>query len=129
MINQLFRKIIPSALLEKILLCFNLKGLNDSKIFTKYDLHFNNTIAKLNQLKSQIEVYYVPCKGRIYLDDITIKKCITILRQVLRLYDFNLETSERYIAKKKSIAYQMVPMNKNKTATIINAKSTIITFD
>tara|TARA_Y100000310_G_C20247669_1_gene607597 strand:+ start:246 stop:635 length:390 start_codon:yes stop_codon:yes gene_type:complete len=129
MINQLFKKTIPQDLLEKVLSCFNLKNLDDAKIFTKYDLELNNTVNNLNALKTELFVYYIPCKAKVYLNDITPKKCITILRQILRLYNYSLHSSEKYIAKKKKIAYQMTPNDKTSNPTIINQKNTIITFD
>ena len=129
MINQLFNKTIPKDLLEKILYCFNLKNLDDAKIFTKYDLVLNNTIDKLNLLKTDLLVYYIPCKAYIYLNNITLKKSITILRQILRLYNYSLQSSEKYIEKKKKIAYQMMPNDKTINSKIINQKNTIITFD
>ena len=129
MINQLFNKTIPKDLLEKILNCFNLKNLDDAKIFTKYDLELNNTVDQLNTLKTELLVYYIPCKAKVYLNDITAKNSITILRQILRLYNYSLHSSEKYIAKKKKIAYQMIPNDKTINPTIINQKNTIITFD
>ncbi len=129
MINQLFKKNIPTDLLEKILNCFNLKSLDDAKIFTKYDLDLNETITKICEIKPELELYYIPCKAKIYLTNITTKKCITILRQILKLYNYYLESSEKYIAKKKKIAYQMRPKNKHINPKIINQKNTVITFD
>ena len=129
MINQLFKKSIPNDLLEQILNCFGLKNLDDSKIFTKYDLELNDTVIKLDKLKPQLELYYIPCKAKIYLNNITTKKCITILRQIIKLFNYNLRSSEKYIAKKKKIAYQIIPKNNNLTPKIINQKNTIITFD
>ena len=59
MINQLFRKMIPIDLLEQILNCFNLKNLDDAKIFTKYDLELNNTVIKIDMLKPELESYFL----------------------------------------------------------------------
>ena len=129
MINQLFKKSIPNDLLQQILNCFGLKNLDDAKIFTKYDLELNNTIEKLGEIQEELRTYYIPCKAKIYLMDITTKKCITILRQILKLYNYSLRSSEKYIAKKKKIAYQLIPNNNTFNPTIINQKSTIITFD
>tara|TARA_Y100000590_G_scaffold424989_1_gene532498 strand:+ start:121 stop:510 length:390 start_codon:yes stop_codon:yes gene_type:complete len=129
MINQLFRKMVTLDDLHKILSCFNLQGLNDARIFTKYDLLLYKTIEKMKVLLPMLHMYYLPCKAKLYLHNLTIRKCITILRQVIRLYEYNLESNERYISKKKCVAYRMYPMGKSNIPLYINNKSTLITFD
>lgn len=129
MINQLFAKVISKELLERILACYGLKNLDDTKYFTKYDLELYNTIEKLNDLKDELKQYYIPCKSKIYLDDITVKRCFTILRQVIKLFNYKLNSTEKYIAKKKQLAYQLIPENKDIVPKIINHKNMIITFD
>ena len=129
MINQLFKKMIPNDTLLQILNCYNLKNLTDSKIFTRYDLILYDTISKLYEIRDILLNYYLPCKAYLYLDNITPKKCITILRQVIRLYNYKLKKCEKYIVKKKTLAYQMIPKDKDNAPSLINKTTTIITFD
>ena len=77
----------------------------------------------------ELKLFYIPCKAKIYLDVITTKRSITILRQIVRLFNYNIKSSEKYVSKKKQVAYQLVPMNNNKHLKIINKKNMIITFD
>ena len=129
MINQLFRKMIPNEMLIKILACYNLKSLSDSKIFTKHDLILHNTVKRLYEIRETLLQYYLPCKRHLYLNIITLSKCMTILRQVIRLYNYKLNKSEKYISKKKTTAYQLLPINNDAAFSVINKTETIITFD
>ena len=113
-INQLFVKKIDIDVLMKLLSCFGLENLNDRKFFSKYDLLQQNTVAKLNALKPELEEYYLPCKARIYLDNITEKRGLTVLKQVLRLHNYYLLSRERNFNQKKVIFYQLVN-DKDKT--------------
>jgi hypothetical protein len=65
------------------------------------------TVKKLNELKPILEEYYLPCKARLYLDDMTEKKSITVLRQVLRLFKYHINSKERNINTKKIIFYSI----------------------
>ena len=42
------------------------------------------------EIKEKLEIYYLPCKAKMYLKDLTEKKCITILRQFLKYIDYLL---------------------------------------
>ena len=69
--------------------------------FTKEDLENLNIVDKINEIKEKLEIYYLPCKAKMYLKDLTEKKCITILRQFLKYIDYNLKMKEKYIRYKK----------------------------
>lgn len=129
MINQLFNKPISDDLLKKVLSCFSLSSLEDSRVFSKYDMELNNTIDCIYNIKDELKKVYIPCKAKIYLENITIKRCITILRQIVKLYGYNVKSCERSITKKKYIAYQLVPINKTKKVKIIKKKILTIHFD
>ena len=127
-INQLF-KIKPSkGLLKEILLyinidldniekkdCFSIKDIIDSKIDTKFIL-----------IKEKLDNYYLPCKKKIYLDNLTIKKFITILRQLLKLYNFKLQTFDKYNNGNKYIIYYIISIQNINNKKEINC---IISFD
>lgn len=107
-INQLFTKKVDTDVVLKLLQCFGINDLNEKKIFCKYDLMQNNTVAKLNTLKPELEHYYLPCKARVYLEDLTEKRAITVLKQVLRLHGYYLNSKEKNLNNKKIIFYQMI---------------------
>lgn len=104
-INQLFGKVLHDDVLIQLLNCYGLKDLSDKHTFKKHDLVLFETVKKINGYKHVLEEYYLPCKARLYLDNMTEKKSITILRQVLRLFKHHIDSKERNINTKKVIFY------------------------
>ena len=119
-INQLFGKVMPIEILLQLLSCYGLKDLNDKHTFKKQDLVYLATVKKINNMKETLEEYYLPCKARLYLDDMTEKKSITILRQVLRLFKYHITSKERNMNTKKVIFYTI---NSDEEENIVNMKS------
>ena len=106
MSSQLFKLIPKINILYDILRCFGLKELNDKKYFSRDDLIKMNSVNKLKLLK--LDKYYLPCKAKIYLYNINEKKIITILRHFLRVFNYKLFSTEKYINKKKIIIYHII---------------------
>jgi hypothetical protein len=72
--NQLFKKILPIKLIIKILNCFGFNSLDDKKYISKKDLKKWNTVEKIKKLvEKELKSYYLPCKSKIYLKNITEK--------------------------------------------------------
>ena len=61
-INQLFTKKVDTNVLLRLLRCFSLADLNDKKNFCKYDIIQFNTIDQINEMRPELEFYYLPCK-------------------------------------------------------------------
>lgn len=123
-INQLF-KIKPSIELVKQICSYfnvNLDNLEANNSFTINSLN----IIYLDEIKKKLNDYYIPCKQKIYLNNITKKKTITILRQLLKLYNFNLNSKEIYENTKKIISYTIVP---KKIDSIKKINNGVINFD
>ena len=116
--NQLFRRNPDRYIINDLMLVFNIKSLDDKDFhFTKEDLENLNIVDKINEIKEKLEIYYLPCKAKMYLVDLTEKKCITILRQFLKYIDYNLKMKEKYIKGKKNYLYFI---EKNKQKIIIS---------
>ena len=109
---QLFTKNPSEEIMEKILECFDINSLDDTVIFTRKDLIEKDTLNKINEIKKDIEVYYLPCKAKKYLYDLNEKKLITILRQFVRIFGYFIFSKEKYIQGEKYITYQIMPLNK-----------------
>lgn len=107
-INQLFNKPVNEILVLRILVCFGLHGFRDRRQFCKHDLQAMNTVATLGALIPELSTYYMPCKAKTYLQNINEKKCITILKQVIRLYGMTLISKERNVRGKKIIYYHVM---------------------
>jgi hypothetical protein len=132
-INQLFKSSISDDLLLKILICYGFNSIDDEHSFCKSDLEKLNTLNKINALKDEISKHYLPCKAKIYLDNLDINNCITILRQILRLHNQLLVSKQKYIKQKKTTIYSIRKFNeedKNFNNIEINSKEkTIIEFE
>lgn len=105
--NQLFRVLPPLEIIQELLECFGLTSLQDNNFFTKETLKENDTVTKLTQLRDTLEEYYIPCKKK-YIEDLTEKKCITLLRQFIRIHGYTLISKERYIDRKKVYVYRLI---------------------
>ena len=118
--NQLFRRNPDRYIISDLLKIFDIESLDDTNFFfTKQDLLNNDIIDKMSKLKNRLEIYYIPCKARIYLEDINEKKCITILRQFLKYMEYNLKLKEKYVNGVKNYQYFIV----------CNKKKVVIDFD
>jgi hypothetical protein len=111
-IYQLFCKKPNSSILEKVLECFNIKNLQDNKSFTRKNLKDMNTVTQLEKIIADLNEYYIPCKSKKYLTDLDEKKAITILRQIVKCFNYFLFSKEKYIKGEKNITYQIMPNNK-----------------
>ena len=106
----MFRKRPPLELLEHILRCCKLNGLDDKRWFSKEDI----PLERLEEWLPLLEPYYLPCKADRYLyADMTQGKSITILRHILKSHEIEFKTQERVINGKKTTLYQVVFYNPN----------------
>lgn len=130
-INQLFVKHVDEEMLGLVLKCFNLRGLNDHRLFCKYDMAELGTVQKLQEIKDKLSAYYIPCKARLYLENMTEKRAVTVLKQLLRLHSYKLWSKEKNHNHKKIIFYQLVPDNHQEEPTTMRKLQVknVISFD
>ena len=131
--NQLF-KISPDIIFTiKLLNFFGIQSLQDNHVFTKQDLIRLKTKQNLTDNLSDINQFYLPCKSKLYLTNIDEKKCITILRQFLKIHNYSLKSNQKYIYGEKNLIYQVIPIlqnEKNKNnKNYKNNKKLILLFD
>ena len=108
-INQLFRIIPNESTVQLILDAFGLSDLEDTRYFTKENMNESNTIQLLTDLIPQLSHFYLPCKLKNYLSpQLTHKKCITILRQFIKLYHYKCIGIEKSIQGTKQITYRLL---------------------
>ena len=117
-INQLFKEKVPDDILYKILEAFNLKGLDDDTTFSKLDLEKNNTVKRMEPIREQLLQFYLPCKARIYLENMDESKCITVLRQILKLFQVKISSKQRYIKYKKTTIYSIIKDKEQQVASL-----------
>ena len=127
-INQLFKNKPPLSLVNEMIKGYGLEDINDNKIFSRRDLELNKVVNFMNNFKEKINEYYLSCKKKIYFTEVNSKKCITILRQCIKLYNYTLVSKEKYIKSEKIIIYKISPKG-NKIVENNKSKGCIISFD
>jgi hypothetical protein len=105
--NQLFKKMPPIDLFERLVKIYGLTDINDCRKFTKDHLIKNKTLEKIEGLREELEEYYLPCKTTKYLLDLDEKKLITILRQIAKVFDYHVISNEKYFNSKKILQYSL----------------------
>ena len=127
--NQLF-KIVPDKHIPNLLLeAFGLESLEDSRFFTKQNMIECDTLEKILEMKGELESYYIPCKRKVYLEKVTDKKCITILRQFLKSYNYKCMGIEKSIKGQKQMTYRLLPMDKEQvTHSLHGTREYVIDF-
>lgn len=106
--NQLFSKDIPSfELVNKILYTMINKDLNDNLYFefSRKIIMNKKIIEKMNEFIPELKKIYLKCKHKKYLENLNEKKVITIFRQILRPYDYNIISIEKYNNGEKYLLY------------------------
>jgi hypothetical protein len=127
--NQLF-KISPNlSFTESLLQHFGIKDINDNHSFTKSNLTDLKTVDKMKENINEITKYYIPCKAKKYLINLNEKKCITILRQFLKVQNYTLISKEKYTQGKKHLFYQVIPQQIDMLTKNRESEKVIISFD
>ena len=108
--NQLFKKIPPLDIVIKVIKTFGFQNFDDKRSFTRKDLLDFETVNKLYELKTDLIKYYLPCKARTYLNSLTEKNSITVLRQCIKVYGYTVSSREKYFKGEKFIIYNICPV-------------------
>lgn len=127
--NQLFKIIPDLTILQDLLDIFSLEGLEDTTFFTKQSLKDSNGVEKMEELSIKLKAYYIPCKSRVYLENIDENKCITILRQFLKTQDYTLVTKDRSIKGNKMKIYRLIKITNPKKSKEKKAENILLSFD
>lgn len=111
-INQLFKNMPDRSFVIELINLYGIEDFDDDKYFTKKTLETLNTIENINSIKDKLNEYYIECKSKTYLTDITIKRCIVILRQFLRCHGYTLFSKEKFVKGEKQTIYKIVKLDK-----------------
>jgi hypothetical protein len=131
-LNQLFAHRPSLELINKMLPKFGLKDLKDTTEFSFLDMDHINTINAIKPLENEIKECYIPCKRDKYANIIDNKAIVNILRQFLKMHDYDLLSREKFIKGTKYILYHIITkqekdfIKKNKK---IEKKEVTIVFD
>ena len=103
--NQLFKEIPPMDLVEKILKYFIPTGFDTNYKFSREDITNKKIIKKISANFDELSKYYLNCKINKYLVDLTPRKAVTLLRQILRPYNYKITAIEKYCRGDKYLLY------------------------
>ena len=126
--NQLFSKEPPPIeFVNKILYIIINKELNENIYFefSRKNLINKKVIEKISEFIPELKKYYLKCKHDKYLENLNEKKIITLFRQILRPYDYNISAVEKYNNGEKFLLY-IIQKKKNLTLKKIDS---VINFD
>lgn len=127
--NQLFKIIPDRNFVIDLLHFYGIKDFYDTHYFTLENLKYLNTVEKLTNTKEKLKEYYIPCKAKIYLKNIDLKRSIVILRQFLKCHNFTLYSKEKYFKKVKHMTYRIISNNEGIFTPDKKSNSIIVSFD
>ena len=127
-INQLFKNMPDRSFVIGLINLYGIEDFDDNKYFTKKTLETLNTIENLNGIKDKLNEYYIECKSKTYLTNITIKRCIVILRQFLRCHGYTLFSKEKFVKGEKQTIYKIVKLDKEVVIPKKN-KKIVVSFE
>lgn len=128
-INQLFVSKISQEDLQQLLICFGLRSLGDMRMFNKHGLELLDTVNKVRAMQHILHGYYIKCKANLYLSNLSVRKCMTILKQFLRLYGCTLKTYEKNIRNRKMTYYQIHSGSECAPVPVISPGEKFVMFD
>jgi len=111
--NQLFKNIPDLQIIQSILDAFGLDDIDDVRFFTKEHMIDVDTVQQLRDLSEALKEYYLPCKSKKYLTGLNEKKCITILRQFIKIHHYKCIGMEKSIKGKKTMTYRLIYSNED----------------
>ena len=110
--DQIYSSQPSDELFKNLIEVFGIKELNLDQTFSRSDLKNRNTLVKLSNLIPYLKKCYLPCKARTYLNDLTYKNIITILRHALKTRGFTVLSREKYYKGEKYIHYRIAPFKR-----------------
>ena len=127
--NQLFKIIPDRNFVVELLQLYGIKDFYDNHYFTVKNLESLNTLENIKKLCEKLKEYYIPCKAKVYLKNIDLKRCIVILRQFLKCHNFTLYSKEKYFKKVKHTTYRIILNNEGISTPDKKSDSIIVSFD
>ena len=127
-VNQLFRTMPDRTFVISLLNLYGIEDFNDTRYFTRENLETLNTAEELKEIVDKLRNYYIPCKAKTYLEEITIPRSIVILRQFLKCHGYTLFSKEKFIKSKKHTIYKIVTIDKE-VSTPQKKEKVVVSFD
>ena len=74
--NQLFRHSPDEKTTLEVLSFFGIQGFDDNHSFTRSNLEDLETVKQMNNIIDSLSLFYIPCKSKQYLTDLTEKNVL-----------------------------------------------------
>ena len=116
---QLFKTIPSIDFVITLMKLFGINSFDENIFYTKMSFINNNVIEKLQNIKDDLDYYYINCKAIKYNNIKTLKNAITLLRQFLKNYGYKVVSIEKYYNKKKEIVYYIKNVNSNQNYNLV----------
>lgn len=133
MINQLFITKPPNELIIECLCSLGFNDLLDSAFISKETMKLNRSVDIIKNKKPELEKYYSPTKAKQYLDNLDVKKCITVVRQLIKTIGYDLISKEKMSSGNKILYYRIVTIKEKYRIKRIKSKKlaqpAVIVFD
>lgn len=125
--KQVFQKLLPPELIKEIVGFFGIYALEKRKSFQNIDLEKLGTLQKMKAKLPELRQYYYPCKAKLFLNEenLTLRRAITILRQIISIKGLTLEVREKFVKKAKILIYTVVSEDREKKISISTVTSEI----
>ena len=108
-------------------------SVKDRNEFSILDLDELNTIEKFKQIENELITYYIPCKKiKYFKENMDYRAILTILKQFLKVYNYDLEGREKFIRGIKYTIYRIMTKEEKKIIKRIKRipnKSITLIFD
>lgn len=104
---QLFKKLPDEYFIKELLYIYGIKDFDQNFKFTLRDLEKREVVSKLQNMENELGKYYLNCKFKKYVADMTLKKSITVLRHFLKIMGYKVESKEKYSDNKKYLVYNI----------------------
>jgi hypothetical protein len=104
--THVFCKKPTREIFQKFLECYNCRDITKHPIYLQpWHITFYETAKKLDLIKDELCPFYYHHKFIEYFNDITLKKCIMMLRQWLKLFNYTLVTKSDFRQGKNTLTY------------------------
>ena len=122
-VNQIFNKNVPEDLVLLLLSQLNINNFSDNKRLS-YQL-IDDNMESIMPILDEIKLYYLPCKSKVYFNTLNSKKIITIIRQLLKLYNYKLFSKEKY-SKETRMKYIEFTIRENLKNNITRVNTNLV---
>jgi hypothetical protein len=128
--EQLFKAIPSIDFVEDFLKMFVPNGFSDTCYqFSRRMMEEKQIVKKVEMMLPLLRDYYLKCKHKRYLENLNEKKCITLLRQLLRVYGYKIVSIEKYHQGQKYLLYKMERILSEEMEEEDRQKKLIVKFD